>query len=98
MLQETVFNETFLEITNYYNQALSPRISRIYYEYFSKNLSDQEFMDADDSIMVPRKDSELINAKDSELFRSELKPGDKVEFYNQDIRKKWVGTIKSIKL
>lgn len=52
----------------------------------------------DGVIVVRRKNGELIDALECELFRPELKVGDKVEFYNEAVRKIWAGTIKSIKL
>ncbi|MDZ8242175.1 MAG: primase-like DNA-binding domain-containing protein [Nostoc sp. ChiQUE01a] len=46
----------------------------------------------------PRQDGELINTRESELSRPELKVGDKVEFFNDSVRKWQVGIIKSVQL
>ncbi len=43
-------------------------------------------------------DGELINTRESELSRPELKVGDKVEFFNDSVRKWQVGIIKSVQL
>ena len=42
----------------------------------------------------PRQDGELINTRESELSSPELKRGDKVEFFNDSVRKWQVGIIK----
>jgi len=52
----------------------------------------------DGSIMVRRQDGELINVNESELSRPELKVGDKIEFFNDSVRKWQVGIIKSVQL
>lgn len=46
----------------------------------------------------PRQDGELINTRESELSRPELKVGDKIEFFNDSVRKWQVGIIKSVQL
>jgi putative DNA primase/helicase len=46
----------------------------------------------------PRQDGELINTRESELSSPELKVGDKVEFFNDSVRKWQVGIIKSVQL
>ncbi|MCC5667986.1 hypothetical protein LC653_29965 [Nostoc sp. CHAB 5784] len=46
----------------------------------------------------PRQDSELINTRESELSCPELKVGDKIEFFNDSVRKWQVGIIKSVQL
>ncbi|OYE01306.1 hypothetical protein CDG79_30455 [Nostoc sp. 'Peltigera membranacea cyanobiont' 232] len=46
----------------------------------------------------PRQDGELINTRESELSCPELKVGDKIEFFNDSVRKWQVGIIKSVQL
>ncbi|WP_138505378.1 primase-like DNA-binding domain-containing protein [Nostoc sp. PA-18-2419] len=46
----------------------------------------------------PRQDGELITTRESELSCPELKVGDKVEFFNDSVRKWQVGIIKSVQL
>jgi putative DNA primase/helicase len=46
----------------------------------------------------PGQDGELINTRESELSCPELKRGDKVEFFNDSVRKWQVGIIKSVQL
>ncbi|ODH01455.1 hypothetical protein A4S05_28785 [Nostoc sp. KVJ20] len=59
-------------------------------------------LDSQDSHPVtgfsPRQDGELINARESELSRPSVKVGDKVEFFNDSVRKWQVGIIKSVQL
>ncbi|QLE53005.1 hypothetical protein FD724_34190 (plasmid) [Nostoc sp. C057] len=59
-------------------------------------------VDSQDSPAVtgfsPRQDGELINTRESELSRPELKVGDKIEFFNDSVRKWQVGIIKSVQL
>jgi putative DNA primase/helicase len=59
-------------------------------------------LDSQDSPAVtgfsPRQDGELINARESELSRPSVKVGDKVEFFNDSVRKWQVGIIKSVQL
>ncbi|OYD98779.1 hypothetical protein, partial [Nostoc sp. 'Peltigera membranacea cyanobiont' 232] len=46
----------------------------------------------------PRQDGELITTRESELSCPEFKVGDKVEFFNDSVRKWQVGIIKSVQL
>jgi hypothetical protein len=66
--------------------------------YCGQSVSVSRIDTKDGSIMVRRQDGELINVKESELFRPELKVGDKVEFFNDSVRKWQVGIIKSVQL
>ncbi|MBW4455732.1 MAG: hypothetical protein KME55_25195 [Nostoc indistinguendum CM1-VF10] len=66
--------------------------------YCGQSVSVYRIDTEDGSIMVRRQDGELINAPESELFRPELKVGDKIEFFNDSVRKWQVGIIKSVQL
>ncbi|MHC5718221.1 MAG: primase-like DNA-binding domain-containing protein, partial [Nostoc sp.] len=66
--------------------------------YCGQSVSVSRIDTEDGSIMVRRQDGELINARESELSRPELKVGDKVEFFNDSVRKWQVGIIKSVQL
>jgi hypothetical protein len=66
--------------------------------YCGQSVSVSRIDTKDGSIMVRRQDGELINANESELSRPELKVGDKIEFFNDSVRKWQVGIIKSVQL
>jgi putative DNA primase/helicase len=66
--------------------------------YCGQSVSVSRIENVDGSIMVRRQDGELINARESELSRPEFKGGDKVEFFNDSVRKWQVGIIKSVQL
>jgi putative DNA primase/helicase len=66
--------------------------------YCGQSVSISRIENVDGSIMVRRQDGELINARESELSRPEFKGGDKVEFFNDSVRKWQVGIIKSVQL
>lgn len=66
--------------------------------YCSESVSVYRIDTEDGSIMVRRQDGELINTRESELSRPELKVGDKIEFFNDSVRKWQVGIIKSVQL
>jgi hypothetical protein len=66
--------------------------------YCGQSVSVSRIDTKDGSIMVRRQDGELINTRESELSRPELKVGDKVEFFNDSLRKWQVGIIKSVQL
>jgi len=66
--------------------------------YCSESVSVSRIDPEDGSIMVRRQDGELINVKESELSRPEFKSGDKIEFFNDSVRKWQVGIIKSVQL
>jgi putative DNA primase/helicase len=66
--------------------------------YCGQSVSVYRIENVDGSIMVRRQDGELINARESELSRPEFKGGDKVEFFNDSVRKWQVGIIKSVQL
>lgn len=50
------------------------------------------------SVTIRYEDDKLKNVESGELFRPELKCGDRVEFFNQAINKKQLGTIKSVQM
>jgi hypothetical protein len=66
--------------------------------YCGQSVSVSRIDTEDGSIMVRRQDGELINVKESELSRPSVKVGDKVEFFNDSVRKWQVGIIKSVQL
>lgn len=66
--------------------------------YCGQSVSVSRIDTEDGSIMVRRQDGELINTEESELSRPELKVGDKIEFFNDSVRKWQVGIIKSVQL
>ncbi|MBW4457797.1 MAG: hypothetical protein KME55_37075 [Nostoc indistinguendum CM1-VF10] len=66
--------------------------------YCSESVSVSRIDPEDGSILVRRQDGELINTRESELSRPELKVGDKIEFFNDSLRKWQVGIIKSVQL
>nr|MDZ8232718.1 hypothetical protein [Nostoc sp. ChiQUE02] len=52
MLQENTFKELLLPIAAYYRQEVSPPILKIYFRHLSENLTEAEFREAVEKMVI----------------------------------------------
>ena len=52
MLEESVFKQQFERVAAHYSYKLTPPIARLYYKHLSENLTEEEFMQALEKVVI----------------------------------------------